>query len=87
MSFYISKSIVSFIKGNSNKPLLSSDTNQYMLAPPLIPGVAHKPARQITLLVTFQDRENFLIEHCLFEVVDFPMVYNTLQGRPQIHSL
>lgn len=50
----------------------------------VIPGLAHKPVGQITLPVTFRNGENFRTEQCVFEVVDFPMVYNALLGRPQI---
>jgi hypothetical protein len=35
VSIQISKSITSFTKGNSKILLVSFDTNQYMLAPPL----------------------------------------------------
>ena len=37
---------------------------------------------QIDLAVTFGDRSNFKTETLTFEVVDFPVTYHTMLGRP-----
>ncbi|KAF8730537.1 hypothetical protein HU200_016953 [Digitaria exilis] len=48
----------------------------------VVPGKEAVPLGQITLRVTFGDRENFRTETFCFEVVDFDGSYHAILGRP-----
>ena len=47
------------------------------------PGRSH-PKRKITLLVTFVGELNYLTEKVVFDVVDLPLPYNGILGRPAL---
>jgi hypothetical protein len=48
----------------------------------VVPGKEAYPLGEITLPVTFGDRNNYRTEHLGFEVLDFPSSYHALLGRP-----
>jgi hypothetical protein len=48
----------------------------------VVPGKEAYPLGEITLPVTFGDRNNYRTEHLGFEVLDFPSSYYALLGRP-----
>ena len=48
----------------------------------VILGAQAYPLGQIDLPVTFGDRANFHLEVLTFEVVDFPVSYHAIFGRP-----
>jgi hypothetical protein len=47
----------------------------------IVPRTTATPIGQITLPVTFGTRENFCIEHLLFEVSNFETTYNAFLRR------
>lgn len=50
----------------------------------IVPGAAHKPIGQIMLLVVFRQEDNYQMECCTFEVVNFKIPYNALLSQPQL---
>jgi hypothetical protein len=50
----------------------------------IVPGIAAMPIGQISLLITFETRENFRTENIQFEVANFETAYNAFLGRPSL---
>ena len=50
----------------------------------IIPGAGSTPVGQVTLPITFGNRDNYRTEYVNFEVAEFETSYHAILGRPSL---